>query len=163
MLRPLTPEDLDAYVRLRRASFRSDPLSFEQPADVVIDPAVALDELDGGPERYVLGCFEEDVLVGMVGFTRYEGPKRRHRAYLWGVYLQPACRGKGLARLMLETVVKRARELEGLERIILTVSHRADAALKIYAALGFVEFGREAGAARTGTEEMDEVYLLLDL
>ena len=53
--------------------------------------------------------------------------------------------------------------LDGLERIILTVSHHAAGAIALYTKAGFVTFGREAGAARTGDIPMDEIYMLLDL
>jgi ribosomal protein S18 acetylase RimI-like enzyme len=98
-----------------------------------------------------------------MGFTRFEKIKRRHRSELWGVYVSPAARGRGVAALLLEETLRRARQLEGLERITLAVSNRAPAARHLYEKVGFVEFGREPGAARTGNVEMDEIHMLLNL
>ena len=53
--------------------------------------------------------------------------------------------------------------MEGLERVILSVSHRAESALRMYRRAGFEEFGREPGAARSGDVPMDEIHMLLNL
>lgn len=169
MIRPLTLTDLDAFVALRAASFSSDPLSWDQDADSIVDPKVWADRIVEKPEeQFLLGYFMTDEagqeqLAGLLGFQRYNKTKRRHRGMVWGVYVSPAARGRGAARQLLRECVRRAKEIAGLERLNLTVSNYAEAACKLYLSEGFREFGREKDAARTGDVSMDEVYMTLDL
>lgn len=157
--------DVAEFVRLRRASFRDAPLSFAQDPDATIDAAAIRAEWERtlGADQFILGYFVGERLAGMVGFSRCEPAKRRHRGYVWGFFVDAAYQGRGIGRQLMEALIARARELEGLEKIYLTVSHLATAALALYLKLGFTEFGREPDAARTGKAKMDEIYLLLPL
>lgn len=164
MIRKLTPSDLTEFMRIRRESFKKAPLSFEQTGDAILQPSVIIEQLHITDYQFILGYFTEDGrLNGIMGLSRYQPQKRRHRGYLWGVYLSEQTRGKGIAHQLLSEVIAQARAMDGLERIILTVSNHAKGALKLYKNFGFVEFGREKGAARTGDVNMDEIYMQLDL
>ena len=170
MIRNLTPADTLAYIDLRLESFRTDPLSFDRDPDSPLDPGEISKQLAGiHDENYVMGYFLDRgeaagaELVGIWGFERYTRPKRRHRATISGVYVSPRARGEGVARKLLQECLERAKKMEGLERLVLSVSHRAKAARHIYESAGFTVFGREPGAARTGDIEMDEIFMLLDL
>lgn len=168
MIRTLSSKDLDAYIAIRRESFIKAPLAFAQLADEEIDRELTLKEMSSwGEENFVLGHFPErgetSQLMGIMGLMRYTAPKRRHRAYLWGVYVKEEARGQGVAKKLLEETLGRCQRMNGLERIMLTVSHHAEAAIALYKSVGFVQFGCEPGAARTGNIAMNELYFLLDL
>ncbi|MFT6000383.1 MAG: ribosomal protein S18 acetylase RimI-like enzyme [Neolewinella sp.] len=169
MIRSLTPADTEAFVALRYQAFTTDPLSWDHDPGTPIDPEVWRPRLAEVPGlEFVLGYFlaegrETPALVGIMGFTRFEKVKRRHRSALWGVYVSPSARGLRVSAKLLAEALRRARQLEGLERVILSVSNQAPAALHLYEKAGFVEFGREPGAARTGEVDMDEIHMLLEL
>lgn len=168
MIRSLTPADIEAFTVLRRQSFASDPLSWDSDPDYEVTAEEWLPKILETDNQFVLGYFltegrETPELAGIIGFTRYEKLKRRHRAMVWGVYVSPAARGRGAARQLLAETIRRAKVMPGLERLTLTVSNHAKAALAMYEAAGFVTFGREPGAARTGEVSMDEIYMLLEL
>ncbi|MEL6141231.1 MAG: GNAT family N-acetyltransferase [Bacteroidota bacterium] len=164
MIRPLGPNDVHQFIQIRRDSFRYAPLSFQQEPDVEIDIEKTRQDLaEKNEENFVLGYFIDEELVGIWGFYRYQPKKRRHRGYIWGVYVNKDHQGKGIGKALIDECIARARTLPGLERIILTVSHQAPGALRLYKSAGFVEFGREPEAARTGDVPMDEIYLMLDL
>jgi RimJ/RimL family protein N-acetyltransferase len=169
MIRTLTPADTEAFVAMRYQAFTTDPLSWDHDPGTHIDPEVWRPRLAEVPGlKFVLGYFltedrEIPELAGIMGFTRFEKTKRRHRSMLWGVYVSPVARGRRVSAQLLEETIRRARQIEGLERITLAVSNRAPAALHLYQKAGFVEFGREPGAARTGNVDMDEIHMLLEL
>lgn len=169
MIRTLTPGDVEAFIDLRYRAFASDPLSWDHEPGTPIEPDVWRPRLAEVPGlKFVLGYFltenrETPELAGIIGLTRFEKTKRRHRAMVWGVYVSPAARRRRVSAQLLEETLRRARQMEGLERIVLSVSNLAPAALHLYQKAGFVEFGREPGAARTGEVRMDEIHLLLEL
>ncbi len=163
-VRELTVRDANEFLRLRRESFLKAPLSFALSPDDPIDRASVEEQLrECGPENFVLGYFLGERLVGTFGLRRMPHVKRRHRAMIHTVYVSEQARGKGVARRLQRACIERARAIEGLDRLILSVSHHAAGALRLYRQAGFVEFGREPGAARTGSTPMDEIHMLLDL
>jgi ribosomal protein S18 acetylase RimI-like enzyme len=101
--------------------------------------------------------------VGTVGFGRNTRHKHRHKARIWGVFVQKEHRGRGIARRLMNEVLRRARTLAGLEQIILTVGDNQAAAKKLYASLGFTVFGREPAALKIGDVSVDEDLMLYDL
>lgn len=171
MIRELTVADLDDFIAIRRESFARAPLSFAQLPDLEIDREQTKKDLAAkNEENFILGYFidskadgEQPILAGIMGMIRYDSPKRRHRGFLWGVYVREIARGRGAARKMLEETIARARHLEGFRRIILTVSNHSVGAIRLYESVGFVEFGREAGAAMNGETPMDEIHMYLDI
>ncbi len=44
----------------------------------------------------VLGAFEDGALVGMLGIVRETQRKASHRAHLWGMYVAPDARKRGI-------------------------------------------------------------------
>ncbi|MEO0731713.1 MAG: GNAT family N-acetyltransferase [Bacteroidota bacterium] len=169
MIRPLAPSDVADFIHLRYAAFASDPLSFDHEPGTEIDPEVWAPRLAEVPgQKFTLGYFLTEEcptpkLAGMIGLLRYEKKKRCHRAMVWGVYVGQNARGKGAADRLLAECIRRARTMPGLERLVLSLSHHAEAARGLYEKHGFVVFGREPGAARTGDTAMDEIHMLLDL
>lgn len=169
MIRPLTPEDIDAFIALRYAAFSSDPLSFDHEPGSKIDPELWAPRLADIPNRkFTLGFFltegrETPELGGMIGLLRFEKRKRHHRALVWGVYVSEAARGRGVASQLLTECIRRAKKMEGLERLVLSLSNHAVAAKRLYESAGFEVFGKEPGAARTGEIQMDEIHMLLNL
>lgn len=173
MIRALTATDVDQFIAMRRESFTRAPLSFAQDPDVEIDRAQTIRDLEAKhSEDFILGYFvhaDDDtteaptLLVGILGLFRYEPAKRRHRSFLWGVYVKDEFQGRSIARQLVKEGIALARKMEGLTRIILTASHHAEAAIQLYRSEGFVVFGREPGASLNHGVPMDEVYMLLDL
>ncbi len=165
-IRPLSHHtDVEAFIRLRREGFSQAPLSFAQDPDIEIDAEATRAEWERtlGRDQFILGYFVGEQLAGMVGFSRCLPAKRRHRGYVWGFYVGTDFQGRGIGRQLMEALIERAAQIDGLEKIYLTVSDHAPAALALYRKLGFTEFGREPDAARTGEIRMTEIYLVRPL
>ena len=102
-------------------------------------------------------------LVATAGIVRAKNPKFAHRATLWGVYVEPAQRGRGLGRAVTAAAVDLARAWEGVEYVGLGVSENAPEAQALYASLGFRPWGREPDATRVAGESYDEIFMALRL
>ena len=87
--------------------------------------------------------FLDRKLVGTAGLTRGARPKERHKATLFGMAVAPEAVGRGIGGLLVDRLVAEARAVPGLLQVGLTVSEGNAAAERLYAARGFVVFGRE--------------------
>jgi ribosomal protein S18 acetylase RimI-like enzyme len=116
----------------------------------------------GSAENFVLGAFEDETLIAMTGFYRETAMKRRHKGWMWGVFVSPSVRGKGVGRTLLAGVIEMAKTLPGIRCLRLTVSTTQQPAIKLYERLGFRSFGTEPQAMRIGEQSIDELHIILE-
>lgn len=115
------------------------------------------------PDRGVFGAFKEDRLVGIVGLGRESLRNLSHKAFIWGMYVAPACRRTGLATALLAEAIAFARGVPGVRQVNLCVNASASAAIHLYQLFGFVTFGREPEAMLINGVLHDELHMRLAL
>jgi RimJ/RimL family protein N-acetyltransferase len=113
--------------------------------------------------KFVVGAFVDGKLVGCAGLVREQGIKERHKAWVWGVYVNAGWRGKHTGRDLMKALLDRAAGVTGLEQITLRVASTQTAALRLYRSLGFEPFGREPKALKVAGRYIDEEYMILRL
>jgi ribosomal protein S18 acetylase RimI-like enzyme len=165
-IRILTAEDANQWWHLRLEALEGDPAAFSASLDD--HRKLSLDEVKkrlgvGLQDAFVVGAFENGSLLGMAGFYREQNPKVRHKGRIWGVYVSPKTRGTGLGRKLLQTILDRARTIDGVEQVQLSVAATQAGASRLYRSLGFVPFGCEPRALKVGDRYIDEEYMVLTL
>ena len=163
-LRLLTPDDAATFWHLRLEALRNDPASFADSAEEHLETTVAtarerLSKNDA-TSNFLVGMFEEGELAATAGFYRYTHNKERHKGHIWGVYVRPESRGKGVGSALMKAIVRRARELKGLEQITLVASANFPAQ-RLYQAIGFESYGIEPHSLKIGEQYVDDVLMVL--
>ncbi|SAL42186.1 N-acetyltransferase GCN5 [Caballeronia peredens] len=158
-LRRLTSEDADCFRDVRLEGLQRYPASFGASYD---------DECDRPLEWFrarilehaIFGGFTRDgMLSGVAGLLVPPGAKMKHKGILWGMYVRPSARGRGLAAALLDCVLDHARGV--VDEIKLEVAPDNAAAIRLYGAAGFVEFAREPRALKIGGTYHDSVSMTL--
>lgn len=123
-IRKLEEDDWRIFKQIRLKALATDPSVFgsnyaveaEQPDDVWRE---GLSSQNGA----IFVLFEGDVPKGMTGIGVKRDDPTRTTALLWGSWLSPDVRGKGLSKMFYEARITWARHDPTVERVIVT--HRA--------------------------------------
>jgi len=165
-IRRLLAEDAERLFAPRRESLVEEPFAFlSSPEDDAASSAkVVRQQLTQSNVRApIFGAFLGEQLVGMVGLSQDRPVKAAHRACIWGVYVAPAFRHRGIAKQLLHAAVACAREMPGVLTVYLSVSERHPEAKRLYESLGFVVWGLEPDRIRVAGEPAREYHLSLSL
>jgi ribosomal protein S18 acetylase RimI-like enzyme len=98
----------------------------------------------------------EDQLIGIVTLVTERRNKLKHRANIAAMYVDPEYRRSGTGKKLLEEAIKKAKELEGIEQIYLSVTSTNEAAIKLYLSLGFTTYGKDIKALKINNRYYDE-------
>ena len=77
--------------------------------------------LEESDSKFVVGGFDDGSLVCIATFIRKDGEKDKHKSMLVGMYCSKEYRGTGIAKNVVEFILEKARNLEGLKIINLMV------------------------------------------
>jgi len=165
-IRLLTTDDAEAFWHLRLEAVRNDPASFADSAEEHLKTtAETVRELlskNDPASNFVVGMFEDEKLAATAGFYRYTHNKERHKGHIWGVYVRPESRGKGVGSALMKEIIRRAREIDGVEQITLVASANLPAQ-HLYESVGFESYGIEPHSLKIGDEYVDDVLMVLFL
>lgn len=151
--RETEPGEWQALRAFRLRALASDPLAFgatlgeeEAKPDAWWQAAA-----EGAPDRAVLVAQDEGegAWLGMCGIVTKE-----RAADLWGMWVAPEARGRGVARVLLEAAVERARRA-GAHELALWVNVAQRDAVRVYEREGFAP----SGLAQRGTRDPTRTFL----
>jgi len=165
-VRRLKEDDAPALLVLRREALEREPASFGESLEefLALPSSTYADRLrSGGDENFIYGAFQDSALIAMAGFVRERRAKRRQKGVIWGVYVTPAHRGKGVSRAVMTALLDSARALPGIGYIYLTVTSAQSPARQLYQSLGFRSFGTEPRALAAGGRYFDEEHMVLEI
>jgi predicted GNAT family N-acyltransferase len=88
--------------------------------------------------------------------------KAAYKATLWGMFVLPARRDRGLALQLMRTAIEHARMVEGVASLHLCVSDAAPDAQRLYERVGFTTWDAEPDAIRVAARSLKERVVVYD-
>ena len=157
-IRRLTPADAVLYrdIRLEALKFNSEAYGTAFESEDARPLSWFADRLNASS---VFGAFDGSELAGVATFSVGGRLKEAHKGLLRGVYVRPGARKAGVGRQLVETIIDFARQ--HVELIQLAVVN--ENARRLYASLGFVEYGIEKNSLKQDGRYYDQVLMALDL
>lgn len=159
-VRRFTPDEWRAYKGVRLKALLSDPSVFgSSHAREVNEPDEKWLNTLSSSDVAVFGVFRFGDVIGMTGIVMDKTDKSA--AKLWGSWLEPAWRGKGLSEKMYRARLEWARNNPQVERVI--VSHRESntASKKANRKHGFRQTHTEQRTWPDGVAETEIYYELI--
>ena len=162
-IRRLTPHDAASFQELRLLALKEEPSAFGSSYEEEVDFSASKIEsrlafkADQGP----FGAFEDGRLIGLVALGREGMKKLSHKAMIWGMYVAPEFRGRGIARGLLIEALTFARSIPGIIQVNLGVNATNANAIQLYQSVGFKVFGHELNALQIDGELYDEIHMYL--
>lgn len=161
IVRPVEEHELAAYVRLRQEALAAHPLAFTaSPADDFASSVETLSAQMKNAPDWVLFVAWDGGLAGSAGVIRDRYLKAAHRMHLWGMYVSPGHRGRGIGMALLAAAIEHARSVPGIASLHLGVSDNALEARRLYERAGFRAWGVEPDALRVEGESVDEIRMI---
>lgn len=159
-IRQLTPADAALYRSIRLAGLKESPEAFGSTFEAEVTKPLAwfFARLS---DSVVFGAFHEAGIFGTAGFVVRSEEKEMHKGLLWGMYVRPEARGTGVARRLVEAVIAYARPRVELVQLSVVVGN--EPARRLYARLGFVEYGIEKNALKHCGKYSDEILMAKEL
>jgi ribosomal protein S18 acetylase RimI-like enzyme len=161
LVRRLEPEDAALYRTIRLQALTHAPEAFGSTLE-----AEQRHDLETFAQRLrtnaVWGAFDSGEVVGMAGFGRQTMTKLAHKGFLWGMFVVPRARGRRVGDALADEVIAHAKN-ERVRVLQLSCVTTNEAARRLYERHGFVVYGIERWALKSGDEYFDEFLMALDL
>lgn len=162
----LTPIDASAYWELRLEALQQSPEAFATSYEEAKQRTNPIEQVEKNLQtegNYTFGAFQQDKLVGMVTLSQESYLKMKHRANIFAMYVSPQARGLGAGKALLIEAIDKAKSIEEIEKINLSVVSTNETAKNLYSQLGFKVFGLEEKALKVADTYHDEDHMVLSL
>jgi len=165
-IRILKETDALQYQELRLKALKINPEAFGSTyeREVNFTQKMVEERIRPTEDNFVLGVFDDqNVLLGIVTYMRETSMKTAHKGNIFGMFVAPESRGNGLGKLLLQELVRKVKQTNGLEQINLTVVSENLSAKKLYSSIGFETYGVERNALKSNGVYYDEDLMVLFL
>ncbi|QSJ15534.1 GNAT family N-acetyltransferase [Nostoc sp. UHCC 0702] len=165
IIRKLTKDDAEDYRQIRLEALYKNPDSFGSTYNEESIKTIEQfrNRISVDKNNFILGCFEDNKLIGIVAFHQEPRIKLRHKAYISSMYVQEEYRGKGIAKLLLNELIQRAKAINEVEILLLDIVKSNFLAKRLYLLLGFQVYGIEKMAYKFNNQYFDVELMCLQI
>ncbi|MCO4781725.1 MAG: GNAT family N-acetyltransferase [Candidatus Cloacimonetes bacterium] len=98
---------------------------------------------------FVLGVFQQNQLIGMIGFKReVRKSSLRHKANFWGFFVLPSFRNQGAGSKLIQDALTIIKNYKWCEMIRIVLSSEDLAVKHLATKFGFTSYGLEKTAEK---------------
>lgn len=135
----LNPSEWKDYKKIRLEALVSDPHAFgsSYKKEIAFSDK-EWQERPKNPLSYIFIAKDGAQPIGLLGFRVEVEEKNTH---LWGMFVNPHYRGKGLGRKLMEYAIEKAKSIENIDSLTLDVNEDQQAAISMYQSMGFQQYG----------------------
>lgn len=164
-IKKLIKHDASHYRQIRLEALSNDPDSFGTmyAEEVIRTTDDFREKIPVDNNSFVLGCYRDENLIGIVAFHQELRIKLRHKAYIRSMYVQPEYRKKGIGKLLLNDLIARAKNIKEIEILLLDVVTNNLPAKQLYLSFGFQRYGIEKMAYKFNHQYFDLEYMSLPI
>lgn len=156
-IRQLVPADAAEFRAIRLEALETDPDAFgARHADEAARPGIMFGERLAS--SVVFAAFADDGIVGMAAFKRHDAAGETHKGFVWGVFVHPRRRRRGVALDLMSALLATADAT--LQQLTLTVVADNRPAIRLYEQLDFTTYGTEPRAYYTRHGLRDGVLMV---
>lgn len=158
----LTIKDLDAFYAMRLEALQNSPSSFSSSYEEESEKGKAFFQKileDTNDRNFILGAFVDNALIGSIGIYSEQHIKLQHKGNIWGVYVKPNHRKRGIAKQLLRELIKQAKP--HFQQLCISVNTANIFVKQLYESQGFVAWGTELQAMLIDKKYYDEIHMKL--
>jgi len=131
-----------------------------EPGTTVEDMRERIEKFSDTDNRLMLVATHADRLVGEIAFHGRPPFRMQHGGH-FGIGIHAAWRGRGLGRILIQTLLDWATAHPTIEKIRLGVLADNHHAIALYTSMGFVEDGRHEGEFKFGPDKyIDDIQMV---
>lgn len=161
--RHLQPSDADSYCAVRLECLAIFPDNFgsnsQDEAKIVIQKFQRF--LQSSPAGFIFGAFDDDKLIGILGFLQADRRKTKHRGEIVQMFVHPDYAGQKIGFTLLQKVVEQAFSIADIEQIELSVVANNSTAIKLYEKLGFKTYAIQQNYFKDGDRYWHQQFMQL--
>ncbi|MBP0725873.1 GNAT family N-acetyltransferase [Bacillus sp. RG28] len=163
IIRKLTIQDVESFISFRAEGLENTPEAFGESLKEFNQKSLESikSTFPNSNTNFLVGMFDEQKLVGVVGFFQNRSEKMKHKAGIWGMFVTPSFRKRGIARKLMEFAIEKGKEIVEVKQISLGVVSTNIAAKELYKSLGFVSYGTEPRAICVDGTYYDEDHMVM--
>jgi ribosomal protein S18 acetylase RimI-like enzyme len=161
IIRPLRADDATQWRVLRLEALKTYPTAFQSAYEDALEQDLSTRIPPPDSASVLFGAFHDGVLCGSAGLHVLPGPKQRHKAQLWGMYVAPAMQRRHVGAALVRAAIEHARTRVAVVQLVVLQANTAAQAL--YRGFGFVSYGVERRSLRYDGVDHDDELMALDL